>query len=213
MLNRVWFVAAASVALTSPVLALTPVVSPDAAYRTGTTLLGVPASPIAITSVADPELHVTFSTALLPLTVGAGWATWGSPPDTEQSNPRVLWTQGSTSLTFTFSDVLTGFGFEAQPNPFGVYDITAEFFSGAVSLGTITRSVDGNGGARLFAAAADFGDTISSVVVTSSADFAVAQLRYTIPSGIIPEPATWAMMIAGFGLVGVAARRRRLVGA
>jgi len=28
-------------------------------------------------------------------------------------------------------------------------------------------------------------------------------------SGVIPEPATWAMMIAGFGIVGPAARRRR----
>jgi len=25
----------------------------------------------------------------------------------------------------------------------------------------------------------------------------------------VPEPATWAMMIAGFGLIGAAARRRR----
>jgi hypothetical protein len=31
--------------------------------------------------------------------------------------------------------------------------------------------------------------------------------------GVIPEPATWAMMIAGFGLVGGMARRRRLAGA
>ena len=30
-------------------------------------------------------------------------------------------------------------------------------------------------------------------------------------NGVIPEPATWAMMIAGFGLVGFAARRRRTV--
>ena len=29
--------------------------------------------------------------------------------------------------------------------------------------------------------------------------------------GVIPEPATWAMLIAGFGLVGVAARRRRTI--
>lgn len=28
-------------------------------------------------------------------------------------------------------------------------------------------------------------------------------------SGVIPEPGTWAMLIAGFGLVGFAARRRR----
>lgn len=32
---------------------------------------------------------------------------------------------------------------------------------------------------------------------------------WRITGGVIPEPATWAMMIAGFGLVGAAARRRR----
>jgi len=31
------------------------------------------------------------------------------------------------------------------------------------------------------------------------------------PTGVVPEPATWAMMITGFGLVGFAARRRRRV--
>jgi hypothetical protein len=29
------------------------------------------------------------------------------------------------------------------------------------------------------------------------------------PTGGVPEPATWAMLITGFGLVGYAARRRR----
>jgi hypothetical protein len=28
-------------------------------------------------------------------------------------------------------------------------------------------------------------------------------------SGMIPEPSTWMMMISGFGLVGLAVRRRR----
>lgn len=37
-------------------------------------------------------------------------------------------------------------------------------------------------------------------------DFA---LTATTAAGVIPEPATWGLMIAGFGLVGFAARRRR----
>lgn len=35
-------------------------------------------------------------------------------------------------------------------------------------------------------------------------------IQWSVPGGpVIPEPGTWAMMIAGFGLVGLAARRRR----
>jgi hypothetical protein len=36
---------------------------------------------------------------------------------------------------------------------------------------------------------------------------------FTVGIAGVPEPATWALMIAGFGLVGVAARRRRPVAA
>jgi hypothetical protein len=32
---------------------------------------------------------------------------------------------------------------------------------------------------------------------------------FTLSSAAVPEPASWAMLIAGFGLVGVAARRRQ----
>jgi hypothetical protein len=200
--------AGVALALAAPAQAFTPVSDPHADYRTLTTLLGVPASPGARDSWGDVELTVSFSTPLLPLTVGAGWATWGSPPDTEQDNPRVWWTQGATTLELDFSAPVTAWGFEAQPNPFAVFDITADFYDGATLLGSITRSVSGDGGARLFAGIADFGDSFTRVVVSSEADFAIAQLRYVLPNTIIPEPATWAMLIAGFGLVGAAMRRR-----
>ncbi len=32
-----------------------------------------------------------------------------------------------------------------------------------------------------------------------------------VPFGAVPEPAAWALMIGGFGMIGVAARRRRTV--
>jgi len=32
---------------------------------------------------------------------------------------------------------------------------------------------------------------------------------FTNSGSVVPEPASWAMLIAGFGLVGAVARRRR----
>ena len=39
----------------------------------------------------------------------------------------------------------------------------------------------------------------------------VASVSTTFTAGGVPEPASWAMLIAGFGLTGAAARRRRMV--
>ena len=57
------------------------------------------------------------------------------------------------------------------------------------------------------AAQAGAGEYFTSVRLSSADTFAIAQLRYQIE--VVPEPATWALLIAGFGMVGVAARRRR----
>ena len=34
-------------------------------------------------------------------------------------------------------------------------------------------------------------------------------ITYTIGAGAVPEPASWALLLAGFGLTGAMARRRR----
>ena len=54
------------------------------------------------------------------------------------------------------------------------------------------------------------GERFLSMTLTSSSNsFEIDNLA----TAAIPEPATWAMLIAGFGLVGVAARRRKFANA
>jgi PEP-CTERM motif len=47
--------------------------------------------------------------------------------------------------------------------------------------------------------------------LNNSADF--EKLVYTSSGNVVPEPASWALLIAGFGLVGAIARRRRMLAA
>ena len=69
----------------------------------------------------------------------------------------------------------------------GVYQFLGANFSG---------SAWGTGTLNLFYWDSNAGDNTDFITVDVS-------------SGVVPEPASWAMLIAGFGLVGAAARRRR----
>lgn len=61
---------------------------------------------------------------------------------------------------------------------------------------------------------ADAGEVITGLRLRSTAvafefdSFAAEAIDPT--GGVVPEPASWAMLLAGFGLVGTAARRRRV---
>lgn len=48
-------------------------------------------------------------------------------------------------------------------------------------------------------------DRVFAIATTYQADVIIPETR------IVPEPQTWALMIVGFGLVGVAARRRKAI--
>jgi hypothetical protein len=67
-----------------------------------------------------------------------------------------------------------------------------------------------------------FGLNFRSGTATTQAEYLALPVRsfnvintsvFLTPLADVPEPATWAMLIAGFGLVGAAARRRRMVAA
>jgi hypothetical protein len=183
------------------------ILQPNAAYLSSTQLLEITQPDFtAISSLTKGGDSVSFDVDLAALTVPTTWSSWGSPPSTEGSTPRVLWTNGFTSLTITSPKPLSLLGFEAQPNTSVVSPITASFFSGAVLVGEFTIDVDGSGGARLFAASST--TSFDSVVVSSSDDFAIAQLR--VQNGqAIPAPSASVLSLMGIGLIGAYGGVRR----
>ena len=175
----------------------TPIPMPDATYVAQTTLLPVSGADFdTLSSISSGGFTVSFDTPLVALTTGATWSTWGSPPDVESSTPRVLWTNGVTSLSINLSSPVGRFGFEAQPNTSVVSSMLASFFLGASLIGEIPLDVDGSGGAKLFAASST--DLFDTVVLSSTDDFAIAQVRV----GAVPEPGFLVNLI-GLGVVGI----------
>lgn len=80
--------------------------------------------------------------------------------------------------------------------------------SDAISFGTLSGTSTNRGAVFYFAdgALTNYG-TYSSILFGSSQ---AATLRVSLaPTSAVPEPATWAMMLIGFGGMGLALRRRR----
>lgn len=116
---------------------------------------------------------------------------------------RIAGTDGNLA-TLTFG--LNGFTFrevEFNINALASGIATVTF---ATALGDHSYSIAQNGQNYLGA----FGAPISAVTITTGAGGIVGDVRQIRLGGIapIPEPATWAMMLCGFGLVGGALRRR-----
>jgi hypothetical protein len=176
-----------------------PITQPDAAYVSSTTLLPITATDFsAVSSLSAGSFTASFDVVLVALTVPNTWSSWGSPPHVESSTPRVLWTNGFSSLTLTLSNPAQIFGLEVQPNTQVDSPVLAAFYRGADLIGEIALNVDGNAGARLFAASSS--TLFDRIVLSSTDDFAVAQLRFSLPAPV-PEPGLLPKLI-GLGVVG-----------
>ena len=185
-----------------------PIALPDAAYTGGTSRLDF-ADPDfgVVNSLTDGAQTVSFDIGMVALSVPATWGSWGAPPDTESTTPRVLWTNGLPSLQISLALPTFTFGFEAQPNPALLSNIAVDFFSLGSLIGSIALDVDGNGGARLFAASTTTA-AFDMIVISGLDDFAIANVRYD--PFAIPEPSPAALLLLGGGLMVLLRRRRAL---
>lgn len=116
---------------------------------------------------------------------------------------------GDGSFSGRYSVAATGDVYGLQPiygtgdMPFGPYggDVNDPNGAGSFSVALVNGTTYTMG---LF----NFGNLGSASSFDANGS-ARALVDWTISYNVVPEPASWAMMITGFGLVGAAARRRR----
>jgi len=191
---------------------------PTPAYVNGTDLVTF-ADPdeAMVNSISDGFLTIGFSSPMRASTVGDDWASWGAPPNTESSTPRVLWSglddnfNPITTETFSLSKPVSIFGFEAQPDPTDIHTMTANFFMGGQLEQSISLDVSGNAGALLFAATAPPGTFFDSVTLTSDVDWAAGQFRYAPFAQTVPEPRLWGLLSAGLVVLLAVSRKRNRI--
>lgn len=117
-------------------------------------------------------------------------------------------------LTITFDSPVYAFGFDlgtfnddGDPSTPAGQPSTVYGFPVFISTGQVDAVVATFDIPTLSFFGARSSTPFTSVTITSGNNFTIID-NVTL-AAVVPEPATWAMLIAGFGLVGAASRRRR----
>ena len=206
--------AGATLAIASPAFADIVQVSPSSIQGSNVLFNGADQSGSTVTGSTQGGVDVNFSGTTLgggtTLLASGGQASLTGDFDT--STPQPNDTIGLTSVSFG----LAGGGLfnDVELNLFGTNGATADFTltddSGQVF--TFTNIALGNGENRLGFQAIN-GQQIANVSfnLTSGTISDVRQVRIGTGQNVggVPEPAAWALMMAGFGMTGAALRRPR----
>lgn len=161
----------------------------------GTTRFGNPATADNATSISSDA-------------AGTHAAYFYDDTATETLSQSVSLTAGQTySIGFDYTQVQTGNS--------GPFTLTAMFGNQQISSATSASALPAGqwfNVAQTFVASTtgtyDFNFTYNSGAA-AAADAMVDRVYVQAVPGAVPEPASWAMMIGGFGMVGGAMRRRR----
>ena len=124
--------------------------------------------------------------------------------------------QGTNGFNFTlsaFNGTIGGTRFTTSDVGLGSYG-SGRYFLGGLLNGVGAMQQDSND----FIERQDFTpgvpvftDAFNYTLAGSRAGFSSPLITFTQVSAAVPEPATWAMMITGCGMIGVALRRRNRV--
>jgi hypothetical protein len=117
---------------------------------------------------------------------------------------------GGHSTTLTSVDGFKGFSFYmGSPDSYNWISIDGgPAIYGAAMFGSPGQTADGNQGVG-FTVKYDLGGAVAHSV-TFGSDSNSFELD-NVATAAVPEPATWALMISGFGMAGMALRQRRRV--
>lgn len=143
--------------------------------------------------------------------IGGPLVTFESTQGNLSTNPgaaTVFTADGSllTNLTFTILSGFTAAEFNLENGDPSSFLVTLTDSGGDAFSQTLTKL----NGSNIFNIVAPAGTSYTSATFTSTGGgFAdLKQLRVTLATAV-PEAATWAMMLLGFGGIGMAMRRRR----
>lgn len=153
--------------------------------------------------------YTSTNNSVLGYTGGYGFSSngfWNGTP------PMIGLDTGSGTFTLVFATPLSGFlgqlnwtvGFSGGNGTVQAYD------AGGTLLETLT--VENGANAATPNGYYGFSRTAGDIAkITFSNEYIGVRDITTIAGAAVPEPASWAMLIAGFGLTGAAMRRRRSV--
>ncbi|WP_249383976.1 PEPxxWA-CTERM sorting domain-containing protein [Chitinivorax sp. B] len=124
-------------------------------------------------------------------------------------------------------EIMLHYGYKAGNNPKSIYDPAFNFYS-SLEVSAIAPSSDGSqtrrfdafeiarpggnigsfaeGTGSMFVSFENFGNSAMDVMLTDFSRVNIANAQWGQP---VPEPETYAMMLAGLGVVGFAIRKRR----
>lgn len=166
--------------------------------------LNLPATmTINAVSSGPAVIYSVFSSARHKVAGTLGFTYAGSEPLVVDG---VSYTFGANLFSATFDDaVFTSFGWDETPGvrfqlsayEKGAIEYSSDIINFSWMAGNYGEMIMGNGSPTGVA-----GETIESFQGVVGRDF-------TFFRSVVPEPATWAMMIVGFGMVGAGLRHRR----